>query len=1068
MIQIAIYSIRMGSKQGQRLLAILLFIFTLSGIPSSVYGLVNTTLIGQLPFGTCEAVDAVGNTVYFGQGTAMKIMNFSDPTNPVELGSINFLQTVQKIKIQDSYAFVLINCQGIRVIDISQSANPIQIGSIDTEGCAGDFDVRGNYIYVTDLPSGLRIIDISDPSAPDEIGFCETNDATQAVFVSGTNAFIAVGSTGLQIIDISDHHNPVQSGSFDTMGYTRDVSVQDHYAYLADGSGGLQIVDVINPQNPTDVGIYEMGSQSRYIMIQDEVAYVCNSAADIQVLDISDPLNPSLRGSYATGGMVNEIVIADDITYVANDIQGLSIINFEIPDNPVVLGTYETYDIVSDVDLEGDIAYVGLVTGGLGVVDISNLENPTLMSQYEIEGRIYDVTVREDYVYLACGSAGLQIIDISDPQNLTTVGQHTTEGASIEVIARGNYAFLAAGADGLRIIDITDVTNPFEAGAYNIESYVYNVTLEDNHAYLSGWNFIRIIDISNPTAPFETTFYEADNTISDLAISENYVFAAAADDGMCIVDFLDPANPMDMGCWGHVSASSYAYALSIAVAGDLAYTAGSYGGLRIFDISDLNNITESGYFSMGGAEAGHFTLRDNLAFLTTYDQGLFIVHIDLQSAYLSVERSSGRKGESVSLGVNVIIPEGADISSTELSFEGFQGSLEFLGISQENSLAGAAGWDVYVNETDTSLVTACGGSSTISEEGTLLWVNFYIPHTLDLEFVPITISSALFDEGELTIDIINGGIIISESIVYGDANLSEIVDIDDALLILQHVVGGENLTPAGLLSANVNSDAVISAWDASLIIQYSMGLIDSLPVDDSDGSFQASGNIEMENMNAFQDSILLIPIQLTDAHNILSFEGEIHYNAELLNLENSITWCDATVEFELEINHEPGLIRFAAASDSPIEGTSVFALLHATISENFLHGNTTTLTVESMRFNSNIELPNITAIITSTVSVDGGIALPKTFSLQQNFPNPFNPDTMIKYGLPNRSNVSLVIYDARGRELITLIQGERSAGYHSARWDGRQRSGAKLSTGIYFARLQADEYSSVIKMVYLR
>jgi len=94
--------------------------------------------------------------------------------------------------------------------------------------------------------------------------------------------------------------------------------------------------------------------------------------------------------------------------------------------------------------------------------------------------------------------------------------------------------------------------------------------------------------------------------------------------------------------------------------------------------------------------------------------------------------------------------------------------------------------------------------------------------------------------------------------------------------------------------------------------------------------------------------------------------------------------------------------------------------------------------------------------------------LPSACSMAQNYPNPFNPTTTIRYGLPEDSNVSLVIYDVRGQVVQTVASEHQSAGWYDVVWNGQTAEGKTISTGIYFARLVTGEYSQVIKMLYLK
>ena len=90
-------------------------------------------------------------------------------------------------------------------------------------------------------------------------------------------------------------------------------------------------------------------------------------------------------------------------------------------------------------------------------------------------------------------------------------------------------------------------------------------------------------------------------------------------------------------------------------------------------------------------------------------------------------------------------------------------------------------------------------------------------------------------------------------------------------------------------------------------------------------------------------------------------------------------------------------------------------------------------------------------------------SLPTEYVLEQNFPNPFNPSTVIKYALPENASVSLMIYDILGREVAELVNGEVGAGYHEVKFDG-----SRLSSGIYFYKLTAGSFTQINKMLLMK
>jgi anthranilate phosphoribosyltransferase len=80
-------------------------------------------------------------------------------------------------------------------------------------------------------------------------------------------------------------------------------------------------------------------------------------------------------------------------------------------------------------------------------------------------------------------------------------------------------------------------------------------------------------------------------------------------------------------------------------------------------------------------------------------------------------------------------------------------------------------------------------------------------------------------------------------------------------------------------------------------------------------------------------------------------------------------------------------------------------------------------------------------------------SVPETFDLLPNFPNPFNPTTVIGFQLPAARVVHLVVLDLLGQRVATLVEGKQEAGYHEVTFDA-----SRLSSGIYLYRLQAGDF----------
>lgn len=94
---------------------------------------------------------------------------------------------------------------------------------------------------------------------------------------------------------------------------------------------------------------------------------------------------------------------------------------------------------------------------------------------------------------------------------------------------------------------------------------------------------------------------------------------------------------------------------------------------------------------------------------------------------------------------------------------------------------------------------------------------------------------------------------------------------------------------------------------------------------------------------------------------------------------------------------------------------------------------------------------------------DVAMPVPQSNTLEQNYPNPFNAETVIRYAIPQSGNVRLKLYDVVGREIIILVSEDQPAGYYEVKFDAHQ-----LSSGIYFYRLESNNFVQVRKMMLLQ
>ena len=94
--------------------------------------------------------------------------------------------------------------------------------------------------------------------------------------------------------------------------------------------------------------------------------------------------------------------------------------------------------------------------------------------------------------------------------------------------------------------------------------------------------------------------------------------------------------------------------------------------------------------------------------------------------------------------------------------------------------------------------------------------------------------------------------------------------------------------------------------------------------------------------------------------------------------------------------------------------------------------------------------------------------MPMEYSLSNNYPNPFNPSTTISYGLPQQSDLTLIIYNIMGQEIMRWDEQNSQAGFYRKTWNGRNKFGVPVVSGVYFYRIQAGDFVKTKKMVLLK
>ena len=280
-----------------------------------------------------EANDVViiDTLIYVADGWGgLRIVDFSDPEEPVETGYYDSHGSARDVVIRENLAFIAYE-QGMTIVDVGNPYAPFFTGSINTPGFAIGVDVQGDYAYVADYDRGLRMIDVSNPSLPVEAGYYDTPGTAYAVQADSPYVYIADGDSGMIILDVSFPDSIAKIGEYQVLdynapAYARDIELVDNLIYLAYWDAGLRIVDVSNPSNPVEVSYFDTVGYSVGVAVSSDKAYIANWAVGMWAVDVANIYAPHKSGYSDTPGYAFGVGASGDYICIADGEAGLIII----------------------------------------------------------------------------------------------------------------------------------------------------------------------------------------------------------------------------------------------------------------------------------------------------------------------------------------------------------------------------------------------------------------------------------------------------------------------------------------------------------------------------------------------------------------------------------------------------------------------------------------------------------------------------------------------------------------------------------------------------------------------
>lgn len=467
----------------------------------------------------------------------------------------------------------------VEISDFTNASSPVVLGSATVPDRVEDVITIGNTMYVGS-GDGLHIFNVQNPTAISELSTEATESYLEGIAVDPPYVLMGDGSAGLRILDATDPANPSSVSQVDTLGYVEGISYGAGIAYVSAGSR-IHMIDYSDPAAPTYAGRIDAPlDYYQSATVRGSYLYVADFFGGFRIFDVSDPANPVDVGYFDPADRTARVALDGDYAYLANGDKGVSIIDISDPASPSEVVVIDTPVRALQAAISGTLLFIA-DTEGIQVYDVSTPATPVFASSIDVnapaEGKAFGINLDGDHAFVAYGDAGLRVLDITNPSNLTQVVQvdirnDSDEGQARQVVVSGSYAYVASRSAGVQIVDISDLENA---------SVVGNIDISD---------------------------------AGDVAVDDT-VLVVAGGSGITILSISDPLNPMQL-----FASDGLGYADRVGVSGSYAYAITTGSNIRVFDMTDPDNIALAGTVETGGDYSeGRMTIVGDHVFTTNGD-----------------------------------------------------------------------------------------------------------------------------------------------------------------------------------------------------------------------------------------------------------------------------------------------------------------------------------------------------------------------------------------------------------------------------------------------------------------
>jgi hypothetical protein len=443
--------------------------------------------------------------------------------------------------------------------------------------------------------------------------------------------------------------------------------------------------------------------------------------------------------------------------------------------------------------------------------------------------------------------------------------------------------------------------------------------------------------------------------------------------------------------------------------------------------------------------------------------------IYIRALSLTAGSSSGAAGSTILVPMTISDPSAYDLTSAQFSLDYDENRIGFK-FAIPGSVANAAGWGTPVINDDGqgTLHVALAGSSPLAGPGTLVNLVFQIKPDASSGTPSLVPYGGLFNEVYPPLHISGTVAVYGLPVITVNPNTATIVVGDN----VSFSVSGPDTPPLdwGVTNPAVATIDATGQLTATASGQTRVYVEDFLGVTDTTGVISICDLYLIapdQKVWTVPTPVDISPDRDVTGLGIYGFELTLTFNAASIEVTGVTSTGTASEVWGQPVYNTsiPGQVIIVHAGATELSGS----LPLVTVDMRAIVGNNAnyTLTISNILFN---EGEPCALVVNGTLDLPvGAVTTPPPVELEQNVPNPFNPETTIGYRITEPGPALLRIYDTSGALVRTLVDEDHgAAGRYEARWDGTNASGLRVASGVYLYRLDAGGETVTKKMVLLK